>query len=456
MTEQRIVSVLRGILGEENLLVAPLPKDYEIDGVQPTVVASPATIEAAAEILAAAHREGWVVVPRGGGTAMHLGNVPPAANVILSTLHLNAPVVHNPADLTATAQAGISIADLQRTLGENGQFLPVDPPFSNRATLGGIVAADTFGPNRQGYGTLRDQVLGVTVIHADGTITRGGGRVVKNVAGYDMPKLYIGSLGTLGVIVEVNLRLLPRPEARRTIMGFFAGAEAAYRAFAPIFGSALVPTAFALLNPSALAALRDAASLECPGERWCLIIGCEETAAAVDRQITQMGGVLEGHGSEGVLDLDGAAEAELWEAVRHLPYRPRTGSQTGEAGTLLLRASVPTSRVVETMEAAEEAGGNNSLATLLSAYVGAGVVYCSLSPAAGSTLSNDACVSVVTRLRQVAGERGGHVVVEQAPLAVKKQLEVWGPTGGFPIMQAIKRQFDPDGILNPGRFVGRL
>ncbi len=108
------------------------------------------------------------------------------------------------------------------------------------------------------------------------------------------------------------------------------------------------------------------------------------------------------------------------------------------------------------MEAAEEAGGNNSLATLLSAYVGAGVVYCSLSPAAGSTLSNDACVSVVTRLRQVAGEREGHVVVEQAPLAVKKQLDVWGPTGGFPIMQAIKRQFDPDGILNPGRFVGRL
>jgi len=452
-----IASVLGGIVGGENVLQPPLPDEYKVDGVEPKVVVSPGSIQAAAEVLGAAHREGWAVIPRGGGTAMGLGNIPSRAEVVLSTLHLRAPVLHYPADLTATAQAGTPIAHLQQQLGKKGQFLAVDPPHSAHATLGGIVAANTFGPNRQGYGTLRDHVLGVTVIQPDGTITHGGGRVVKNAAGYDMTKLYIGSLGSLGVIAEVNIRLRPCPESRRSVMGFFADAAGAYKAFASIFRSELIPTAFSLLNPSAVNALEDRAGEEPSDNQYCLIVGCEETPAAVDREIAQIGRLLREHKGERVREVNGQTEVHLWEAVRHLPFGRQASGDGKGPETLLCRVSVPTSSLAGMMESAESLGAGKALACLLSSYPGAGVLYCCFRPQTETTLNPAVYADVVRQLGELARDRGGHVVVERAPLKVKQQLDVWGtPSGAFPVMKALKEQFDPKGILNPGRFVGRL
>ncbi|MES2462192.1 MAG: FAD-binding oxidoreductase, partial [Armatimonadota bacterium] len=187
-------------------------------GTEPTTVVQPTTQEELAGIVAQADTDGQSVIPWGGGTGQNYGYPPLRADILLDLSQFRRILAHEPGDLTVTVEPGVTLADVQATLAEKNQFLPLDPPYGDRATLGGIIATDAFGPSRVGYGGVRDWLIGLTVVDAQGRVVKGGGKVVKNVTGYDLPKLHVGALGTLGVIVEATFKVAPKPEATRALL----------------------------------------------------------------------------------------------------------------------------------------------------------------------------------------------------------------------------------------------
>ncbi|MBF8286481.1 MAG: linked oxidase-like protein, partial [Dehalococcoidia bacterium] len=217
-----VLTQMGSIVGREGALADVAA--FAVDGLTPQAAVAPSSYEQVAAVMRYAHAEGLAVIPWGGGAHIHVGNVPARYDIALGLSRLNAVVEHEPADLTATVQAGMTLSELQGRLGGAGQLLPLDPPGGERATIGGILAANASGPWRHAFGSARDMTIGLRVVTAEGRITRAGGRVVKNVAGYDLCKLYIGSLGTLGVIVEATFKVASLPREQRAAVATFATA----------------------------------------------------------------------------------------------------------------------------------------------------------------------------------------------------------------------------------------
>src|SRR5919199_4642659 len=224
-TLEGLATALESVVGRANLLTNAAVVEYAIDGVRPVMVVLPSDEAQIAEVLRLASEHQATVFPRGGGSHTFMGQTPSHVDLVLSVQHLQRQLAYEPADLTTTVQAGMRFCELQRTLGGHGQFLALDPPVTATTTLGGVVATNVSGPRRFLYGTARDVLLGVAVITVDGKRTKAGGRVVKNVTGYDLNKLYIGSLGTLAVIVALTCKLHPLPPGELTL-GIGCAAEA--------------------------------------------------------------------------------------------------------------------------------------------------------------------------------------------------------------------------------------
>ena len=335
MVKQTVLhNELESILGPERVFAREEAASYAVDGIVPQAVALPGTVEEVAEVMRLAHHEGAAVIPWGGGTAMGLGNLPRRYDIALSLTRLNAVVEHEPADLTATVLAGRTLADFQAHLSSVGQFLPLDPPSPAEATIGGILAANASGPSRHAHGTARDLVLGLRFVQADGRVIKAGGKVVKNVAGYDMCRLLIGSLGTLGVIVEACFRLTPLPGAQQTLAVAVDSAQEAYRLAGRAAGLSL--RAVELLNA---AAARDVEGLPViPEGGFVLLLAAAGPPAAVER--TREG--LAALASPTVIE---GAAAGLWQAVGRLTQPP--------PGGIVAKASVLPSRAPELIERIE-------------------------------------------------------------------------------------------------------
>src|SRR5829696_2294156 len=237
---------LQRLVGEDHAREAA-PEDA-IDGVKPSFVAEPGSVEETSELLRFAADEGLAVCPRGGGTKSSLGNPPRELDLVLSTARMVDVIEHVPGDQVVRVQAGIKLQDLQERLAGSDQMLGIDPPETRSgATVGGLVAANSSGPRRHRYGTIRDLIIGITVVLSDGTVAKAGGKVVKNVAGYDLSKLFTGSLGTLGVIAECNFRLHPRPETARSVAVELPDTASAGAASQAILHAQVVPSAVELL-----------------------------------------------------------------------------------------------------------------------------------------------------------------------------------------------------------------
>ena len=242
--------------------------------------------------------------------------------VVMSTNRLHRVVDYEVPNLTVTVQAGVTVGELQRTLAAGGSRLPLDPPFA-ASTLGGVVAANQSGPKRLAYGSARDLVLGLRVVLPEGDTVRFGGKVMKNIAGFDMSKLFVGSWGTLGIITEITLRVLPRPESEKTLLAAFSSLDDASRATGEILASQLLPPAIELVNPSAWdrvagAALvgHPAASISRPGEGYLLVFGLEGFQEAVERQGTDVVSLCTRVGAWQTAALEGAPQGRLWSAIR--------------------------------------------------------------------------------------------------------------------------------------------
>lgn len=390
-------------------------------------VARPAAAEEAARALTVAGRTGLAVAPRGGGSKAGLGAPPVRIDLVLSTEQLIGVVEYEPADLTVTVRAGTRFADLQESLRQHGQMLPLDPPCADRATVGGIVAANSMGPKRLAYGSVRDLVLGLRVALADGRVIRTGGRVVKNVAGYDMNKLFVGSLGTLGLITEVTLRVRPLPEAAETVLAVFPAAEGALACAEALLNCELLPVAVVVLSPGPARRLADASP-------YLLAVALEESPTNVSYQADRVGQAVTRAGGQVLGALAGESEHAFWAGVRN--YR----------ADLCCRVNTVMSDLAREFSRTELAG---NLETGAIAWVGTGQVclYAGSGPV-------EALERAATAWMRPAS---GTAVLETAPEAIRGRAQVWTDPGpAFRLMVGIKRTFDPAGILNPGRFVGGL
>ena len=427
---------LAAILGREGLREDDAARAAaSVDGEVPRWVARPATPEQVSGVLALAHDAGLAVAPRGSGSALELGRPPARVDVVLDLGGLDRVLDWSPDDLTVSVQAGVSAGALATRLAGRRQLLPLDPPGAATRTLGGLTATAASGPLRARYGTLRDLLLGVRFVQADGVVTWGGARVVKSVSGYDVPKLMIGALGTLGVLVELTLRLHPTPEAERTwLVRVRAGAQAQAVVDA-LLDSAIQPNRVELLNGAALGA----AGL--PAGAAAVAVSVGTVAAAVRAQGEALAALARRVGGEAV-----PQPADFWDRY-------------GRAGALGGGVRLRVATLVTGLAAA--LGELDAAAADLAPGVAARVTGC----AAVGTLhvvlpgiAPEAAAALVERLRGFVAPAGGSVVVEAGPRALREALDPWGPVAPGPLglMRALKDEFDPARVLNPGRFVGGL
>jgi glycolate oxidase FAD binding subunit len=400
---------------------------HAVDDRVPAVVCAPGIPEQVVTVLRICAENSAVLTPWGGGIGMRVGNLHLEMCVAMDTAGLNRVVDHDHANLTVTAQSGIALSRLQEVLSGRQQFLPFDAPRPAQATVGGTVAMNLNGPRRGYYGGIRDLVIGVKAALITGEQIKSGGKVVKNVAGYDMCKLFTGSLGTLGVITEVTARVAPIPETAATILvGGSFGNVNGYAA--RLLSSPLLPVAIVLLNwpvPNA------------DKKRWTVAVWCAGFEASVARHLAD-GQDLAQQLSVETGTLRGEDHDAFWQRVRDFPL---------EEGRCVYRAVVPLAAVGRMIEGVNQMAepGPALLADMMS-----GVVWLSL-PAI------DEAVGIWPQLVSLAAAEGGHALMFSAPSKIKKGLDVWGrPPASLSLMSAIKRQFDPENLLNPGRFVGGI
>lgn len=391
-----------------------VPSD-RVDGVEPRWVAAPTSTDEVAALLRSAARHRLHIIARGNGTKLTWGMPPRAVDLVVDLTGMNRLVEHAAGDLVVIAEAGLRVSDLQRQLSVAGQRLALDEMVPG-STVGGVVATSPSGPSRLAAGTIRDLLIGVTIVRADGVVARSGGKVVKNVAGYDLGKLITGSLGTLGLVTQAAFRLHPLPAARRWVEAPAADEASAGELVKAVLHSQAAPAALEVDWPG-----HDA------GRVAVLLEGTPGGVDARRKTVTEL----------------------LGPAATVLDDQPRwTSSYPWIPGGTALKLTCRLSAVPDVLAAARSA----EVPVAVRGSAGTGVLYGALP--AGT--EPPTITRIVDQLREVCGIRGGSVVVIDAPPEVKATTDTWGPVRGLDLMRRLKDQFDPDHRLAPGRFVGGI
>lgn len=436
ITLQQYSTTIR-IISDHNEL-----RNYAVDGVLPRLTILPETIEQVSQAVALANQLGLTVIIRGGGSRLNLGGIPDTFDILLETTKLTRLLEHEAPDLTCHVEAGITLAALQAKLAEKGQWLAFDPPDAQQATMGGILASNASGPKRLRYGTARDMVIGLRVVQANGEIARSGGNVVKNVAGYDLNKLYIGSLGTLGIIVEANFKLQPIPSNERTLILTFANVEGAMNTVISVMGSLLTPSAIELIDSNAASDMTDFFGLTLPTNGYTLAFNFEGSTSSIDRQIDETRLIARKNDALLNDDLVGQMQDEFWNIVREHTQ-----------GTITCKATVLISKMANYLKTIKQICQKYELEAAIVAHAGNGILYIELRPVDATSR----LVAALKELRLNAQEARGSMVVERCPSDLKRLISIWGePDQNFFLMQRIKQQFDSKGTFVKGRFMGGL
>lgn len=467
------------IVGEARVSGEPEVCDaFSVDGATPKCVVYPTTAEQVADVLRVSSTQGLAVIPVRNGTKLGIGAPPRRYDVALSLKDMNQVWYYEPDDLVVSVEPGMKFGDLQHFLGRHNLWVPLDPAGGERASVGGILAANSAGPLRLHYGGPRDLVLGMKIATAEGTIVKTGGRVVKNVAGYDLAKLLIGSWGTLGVIVETSLKLHPQVAERATWViepDTLAAARDFRRA---LLRSPLNPLRMVLMNAPARLMLESGfPGAGGPGS------GVRDDQPALLESSLGAGSTaplgptiwIEAGGSERVIARYSEELGAMARALKAQLYKPEKDRVSGwdhisdfalwltrEQGVpVVVKASLPIAATEEFLERAEQEAHQEGIVAIGLAQPGVGVVEIALGPNPESrTPSPESRVpgsGLIDRLRQIAHDLGGSMVVTRCPAELKADVDVWGPPGDdFEVMRKLKGAWDPKGTLSPGRFVGGL
>ncbi|MGZ4437289.1 MAG: FAD-binding oxidoreductase [Nocardioidaceae bacterium] len=411
----------RAALGSACERVRDATPDDAVDGVGPALVACPGSTAEVAEVMRAAAAHGLTVVTRGRGTKTTWGRAPASADLVVDLSAMDRVLDHAAGDLIVETQAGTRLADVQETVAAAGQRLGLDEMVPG-ASIGGALATGSSGPGRLATGTLRDLLIGVTMVRADGVVAKAGGRVVKNVAGYDLGKLVHGSFGTLAVVTEALFRLHPLPAARRFVTVPVEDPAHADRLTQAVVHAQVVPGALEVDVPA-----------DGPGTLTVLLEGIAEgvlgrTTATLD---------LLGAGATA-----GDAAPEGWGAY------PWAVTATGDQRASAVKLTFALSGLADVLSAARR----GPAPVHVRGSSGVGVVYAAIP--SGSDPA--AVAGSVGLLRAACSRHGGSAVVLDAPAAVKDVIDTWGPVPGLDLMRRVKEQFDPDRRLAPGRFVGGI
>jgi len=393
-----------------------------VAGAQPSLVVEPGSEQELAKVLKLANAAGLAVIPRGGGTKLEWGNRPERADVIVSMARLNRVIEHAWADLTVSVEAGCTIGKLQETLAKHGQRLALDALWPERATVGGVLSTNDSGALRLRFGSLRDLVIGATLALADGTVASSGGRVVKNVAGYDLPKLVTGALGTLGIITRAFFRLHPLPKETRTISGVTTDLTEAQRLVLAIQNSKLAHSALQIC---------------CEAETKPRVdVLFEGTEAGLAEQVEQVKSIM---GAALISDVGG----DVWSARQEICSAGKGNTESAVAKFTTLPA-----QMADTIEMIARLSVGKLRWSIVAQATGIGW--------ARFEGEISAIESELRELRAAIERSGGSLVITHRPAGISA-LDAWGNAGdALPLMRAVKWQFDPRGSLNPGRFVGGI
>jgi len=441
---------LAAIAGEPHVTQAQL----EINGVAPAISVSPASAEEIAAILHLANERELLVAPAGGLTRQQIGGIPERVDVLLRTERLNQIRQYDPGDLTVGVNAGISLADLQSALGEHHQWIPYDPPQPKLATMGGLLATAAFGPLKSAFGGMRDFCIGIQFVTGEGAVAKAGGNVVKNVAGYDLMKLMIGSYGSLAVITGANFKVFPRPRQTRTFICSLPSLQEAIAFRNQVLRSPLTPMCLELISPRALEYLCDppvahdpddyvpARPVQTHSDEWQIAVrasGSDNVLARCRREL----------GAPVVRDLEGAAEDRFWSWVSHF----ENSALQRHRNAMIVYAHATIQNVEAVVQALERSAPDyNFLPAMLGRAATGNLVLGFLplpvDPPAAMQYAN--CASAFRALLPA----GCSAIVAQCPKEAKAHFDVWGSTPtDLELMRGVKRALDPKRILNRGRFV---
>jgi glycolate oxidase FAD binding subunit len=407
-----------------------------IDDFGPLPVLRPSSAAEVGELVRRAAAAGQAVYPLGGRTTLGLGLPPDRPGLAVDLRALDRVIDYPARDMTITVQAGITLARLQEVLAGENQRLPVDVPRADQATLGGALAVNASGPHRLGFGTLRDYVIGISAVNDEGQEIKGGGRVVKNVAGYDLCKLFVGSLGTLGVITQVTLKVKPCPE-EQALLTLGCHPEALDGLLEQLHRSRTRPVCLEVLNEQAARSLNRRGGLGLPEAPWVLVVGFEDNRDTVSWQVQQLIKEFPDGNGRGFHVRAGAPAAPLWQALIEGPAAE--GALACKAN-LLPRAVADFCRQAVSLRAG----------VLVQAHAGNGIVQLQVP----GDLTLDGAAAMLKTVLDAAVAAQGNLVLTRCPPAWKKTLPVWGaPRGDAWLMRRVKDKLDPRRLFNPGRFV---
>ena len=434
MSAPDLAETLAAIVGHEHLVREGAELSAAaIDGILPRWRVRPGSVDEVSRVMALAGSEGLAVAPRGSGSALDLGMPPARVDVALDLTRLSGIMEYVPADMVATVQAGVRLDVLARELGKHRQMLPLDPYGGASRTVGGVLASGASGPRRFRYGTGRDLLLGARFVQADGTVTWAGAKVVKSVTGYEIPKLLVGSLGTLGIIVETTLRLHPAQPATGSWLFSFPSRDHGAVFVAAVLASDLEPERVAWLNGAAL-----------------VRTGRESSEAAVAVSVAS---VPEAVASQGAALATLAGSADGRASTLDDEFWPRLTAALDAPIVVKLAGEIR--RVSHWAGELQKLCARHGLTAAVIGEAGNGVLRAGVQ---GRVLSQDWAREVVSPLREGLSSEGGSLVVERAPVELKHAADVWGPVPepALTVMKRLKAEFDPRGILNRGRFAGGL
>ena len=443
-------------LGDSVLLSDERAESFRLGGKAPSVVVSPADHEALCRVLSRANEAGLAVFPWGGGTGRGTGYAPGKYDVALSLERMSKAVEFLKDDLTAVVEAGMSVEDLNRLTGAEGQTAGLDPPHPGTSTVGGAIIADRSGPMRVRWGKARDRVMRMKVALADGETHTYGALVVKNVTGYDMNRLLSGSWGTLAVVTELAIRLYKAPEHIGARAASFPSTDAAFKAARALMASPLMPVWAEVLDDARIAALAPEDGAALPGP-VCLVASFGDFEEGLNDQLARFEEILAREGRDDILRLDDEATSRLGHAIADPPGGDFSGPEV-----LALRASGRLDQLPRFAEATRRAAEAGKYRSAISAHAGSGVLRSWLTPEDEESSPLEAWRIFSSLCREGRNEseaRSVHLRLDSGPDSLKEEVSVWGEDALEPaalqVMRNIKKTYDPNGILSPGRFVGR-